>query len=176
MIGPSHGVIWRSFIPKIIDEYKKWSANQTVDKALIVYDTMWGSTEKMAFKLQEGLEEKGVPAIMRNIKTTHISSIVSDVLESKAIIIGSPTLNNGMLPTVGAFLTYIKGLKPKGRIGLAFGSFGWGGQAPGEIEKVMQDLKWEIPIDKIKIKYIPDDDEYGSVKETGMKLAEHIKK
>jgi flavorubredoxin len=93
MIGPSHGIIWRSFIPKILEEYQKWATNQTVNKAIIVYDTMWGSTEKLAYMLREGLSEVGVPVTMKNLKTTHISDVMTDLLTSKLVIIGSPTIN-----------------------------------------------------------------------------------
>jgi flavorubredoxin len=175
MIGPSHGIIWRSNIPDIIGEYKKWCTNTTEDRAIIVYDSMWDSTRKMAYKLYEGLREEGIPVSMRNLKTTHMSDVMTDLIVSKMIIIGSPTLNNGMLPTVGGFLTYIKGLKPKNRIGFAFGSFGWGGQAVGHIEEVMNALKWELPIEGQKIKFIPDDDELGNVKQIGKQLAAVLK-
>jgi flavorubredoxin len=170
MIGPSHGIIWRSMIPKILEEYPKWANNETQNKALIVYDSMWGSTQKMAQKLREGLIETGAHATLRNLKTTHISDVMTDLLTSKMILIGSPTLNNGMLPSLGAFLTYIKGLKPKKRIGYAFGSYGWGGQAVGQIEEVMKELKWELPEESHKIKFIPDDPELEEVKEIGRKL------
>ncbi|MEE9150323.1 MAG: FprA family A-type flavoprotein [Thermoplasmata archaeon] len=174
MIAPSHGVIWRSFIPKIVSEYGKWANYETEDKALIVYDSMWGSTEKIAHKLREGLRERNIHVTMRNLKTTHISDVVSDVLTSKMIIIGSPTFNNGMLPSVGGFLTYIKGLRPRKRIGYAFGSYGWSGQAMGQIENVMKELKWELPMEGINLNYIPDDDELVKVKETGNELGKHL--
>ncbi|MDP6154721.1 MAG: FprA family A-type flavoprotein [Candidatus Thermoplasmatota archaeon] len=174
MIGPSHGIIWRSYIPRILDEYVKWAANATENKALIVYDTMWGSTEKIAYSLREGLEEAGVPVTMRSLNTNQISDIITDLLTSKLILIGSPTLNNGYLPSMGAFLTYIKGLKPINRTGFAFGSFGWGGQAVGEIEKVMEVLGWELPVKGINLKYIPDDDELLATKGVGNDLAKLI--
>ncbi len=176
MIGPSHGMIWRSLIPKILEEYGKWSTNATEAKALIIYDSMWGSTEKMAHKLKEGLCEAEVPVTIRNLKTNHISDIMTDLITSKLILIGSPTLNNGMLPSLGALLTYMKGLKPKDRTGFAFGSFGWGGQAVKQIEEIMKDLKWELPEEGMKIKYIPDEDELETVKNIGKKLAENLKK
>ncbi|UCF07172.1 MAG: FprA family A-type flavoprotein [Thermoplasmata archaeon] len=176
MIGPSHGIIWRSFIPKILEEYTRWAKHETEKRALIVYDTMWGSTEKIAFKFREGLEDAGIPVTMRNLKTTHMSDVMTDLIYSKMVLIGSPTLNNGMLPSIGGFLTYIKGLKPKNRTGLAFGSYGWGGQAAGEIEKVMKDLGWEIPMECVKIKYIPDDDELEQMKGIGSHLAKHLDK
>jgi flavorubredoxin len=176
MIAPSHGVIWRSMIPKIIEEYKKWANYETENKAVIIYDTMWGTTEKMARKLREGLLEKGVSVTMRNLKTCHNSDIITNLNDSKLIIIGSPTINNGMMPSMGGFLTYIKGLRPRNRVGFVFGSYGWGGQAVGQIEEILQDLKWELPMEGLKIKYIPDDDELENVKELGKKLGEMLLK
>ena len=169
-ICPSHGVIWRSYIPRIVEQYKKWANYETENKALIVYDSMWGSTAKIAAKIREGLEQTGLRVTLRNLKTNHISDIITDVMDSRLILIGSPTLNNGMLPTMGGFLTYLKGLRPRKRIGLAFGSYGWGGQAVGEIEAVMKGLGWEIPEKSINIKFIPDVTELNSVKETAIKL------
>jgi len=137
MIAPSHGIIWRSKIPKILAEYKKWANFETEKKALIVYDSMWGSTEKMAYKLLEGIEESGINVNIRNLNNCHISDIITDVLTSKLICLGSPTLNNGMMPKMGEFLTYLKGLRPKNRIAFVFGSYGWGGQAVSDIEKMI---------------------------------------
>ena len=174
MIAPSHGLIWRSFIPRILEQYSDWAHNKTRERALIVYDSMWDSTAKMARALEEGLGEKGVNVTMRSLKTNHISDIMTDVLFSRMILVGSPTLNNGLLPTVDAFLTYVKGLKPRKRIGFAFGSYGWGGQAVGEIEKVMKEIGWEMPLESINIKYVPDPDELENMKERGIQLAGHL--
>ncbi|HSG27548.1 MAG TPA: FprA family A-type flavoprotein [Candidatus Krumholzibacterium sp.] len=175
IIATSHGVIWRSMIPQILGEYTKWSTSETEPKALIVYDSMWGSTEKMARALHDGLEEEGIPVSKRNLKTTHISDIFTEVLTSRLIMIGCPTLNNGMLPTVGAFLTYLKGLKPRKRIGMAFGSYGWGGQAAGQVEEVLKELKWELPFEKMRINYVPDDSELDTVRARGRELAKLLK-
>jgi len=174
LICPGHGLIWRSHISKILEEYTKWANYDTKDKALIIYDSMWGSTKKIAYALQEGMGNTGLPVTMRNLKTNHISDIITDVTDSKLILIGSSTLNNGMLPSMGAFLTYIKGLRPKKRIGFAFGSFGWGGQAVREIEGIMQELKWNIPKESISFKYIPSNDELESTKEIGKSLGEYV--
>jgi len=170
MIAPSHGIIWRSLIPQILKEYTKWARYETDNKALIVYDSMWGSTEKIAYSLREGIEEAGISVTIRNLKTTHISDVITDVITSKYILIGSPTLNNSMLPSIGGFLTYLKGLKPKNRIGFVFGSYGWGGQAVGEIEKILKELSWDLPLDSININYIPDQDELEKAKEIGKRL------
>jgi flavorubredoxin len=176
LIAPSHGVMWRGMIPKILGEYQKWSTNTTEpDRALIVYDTMWGSTERMAMALRDGLLSAGANVTVRNLKHKDISDIMTDLLTSRMVLLGSPTLNNGMLPSMGAFLTYIKGLKPKNRIGFAFGSYGWGGQSVGEMEEVMKGLGWEIPLEGAKLKYIPDDKELDDVKAIGRKLGERLK-
>ena len=170
MIAPSHGIIWRSNIPKIIKEYKKWASYETENKALIVYDTMWGSTEKIAYALAEGIEETGIPIIIRNLKNTDISDIITDVNSSKYILLGSPTINNTMLPSMGGFLTYLKGLRPRDRIGFVFGSYGWGGQAVGEIENFLNDLHWELPEKSVRINYIPNEDDLNEAKKIGKKL------
>jgi len=176
MIAPSHGIIWRSKIPKILAEYKKWAAYETENRALIVYDSMWGSTEKIAYALLEGIQESEIPVKIRNLKNTHISDIITDLNSSKLILLGSPTLNNTMLPTMGGFLTYLKGLRPKNRIGFVFGSYGWGGQAVGEIEKIVKDLLWDIPFDSINLNYVPDEKELKDVKEIGKKMGKYLKK
>lgn len=176
IIAPSHGVIWHSFISQILNEYKKWSKYETENKALIIYDSMWGSTEKIAYSLREGIEETGIPVTIRNLKKTHISDVITDVNSSKLILLGSPTLNNTILPTMGGFLTYVKGLRPKNRIGLVFGSYGWGGQGVGEIENIMKNLKWDIPFDGINLNFIPDENELNNVKKIGNRLGKWLKK
>ena len=176
MIAPSHGIIWRSKIPKILEEYIKWAKFETENKALIIYDSMWGSTEKIAYALREGIEDEDVSVKMRNLKYTHISDVITDIISSKMILLGSPTLNNTMLPSFGGFLTYLKGLRPKNRIGFVFGSYGWGGQAVGEIEKILLDFSWDMPVESINLNFIPDEKELMDVKKIGSKLGKYLKK
>jgi flavorubredoxin len=175
MIAPSHGMIWRSRIPDILREYSKWCAYETEKKALVVYDTMWHSTERIAHMLKEGLEQASIPVTMRNLSVTDNSDIVTDLLTSRLVLLGSPTLNNGMLPSMGAFLTYIRGLRPRRRIGFAFGSFGWGGQAVGEMEGVLKGMGWELPEKGINLKFIPEQDELAQVRLTGQRLGEYLR-
>jgi flavorubredoxin len=176
MIAPSHGIIWKNNIKKIINEYEKWSTNKAENKAIIIYDSMWGSTEKIAQTLREGISESGIKVSLRNLKNTHISDIITEIMTSKLVLLGSPTLNNGLLPTMGFFLTYMKGLRPKNKIGFVFGSYGWGGQAVGEIEKIIQNLSWEQPIDSININYVPSDNDLNNIKNIGNKLGNILKK
>lgn len=176
MIAPSHGIIWRKQVKKILDLYRKWSAQHTDDKAVIIYDTMWGSTEKMAYALYDGLRTEGISVSMKNLQMNPFSEVITTVLESKLVLIGSPTLNNGMLPSMGGFLTYLKGLRPTQRIGFCFGSYGWGGQAVGEIEKIIEGLGWQKPIESVNINYVPEIQELAALKDVGSKLAQFMKK
>ena len=164
-ICPSHGLVWRKYIPAILEKYKKWCSNTTDNRAVVVYDTMWHSTEKIAQAVARGFEAGGVPADLYNLSVTHISDIMTRVMEAKYICVGSPTLNNNMMPTVASFLTYLKGLSPKKRTGLAFGSFGWGGQSVGQVEEVLQAAWCDHLLDKIAVKYIPGDAALATISE-----------
>ena len=159
MIAPSHGLIWTDGIGQIIDAYKHWAYyDADPQKALVIYDTMWKSTQKMAFAIAQAFENKGVRAKMLNLQTNHISDIMTEVMDAKYVCVGSPTLNSSILPTVAAFLYYLKGLSPKNRIGLAFGSYGWGGQSIPILQQLLGDKDqcgFEM-LDPIKTQYIPD--------------------
>ncbi len=162
MIAPSHGIIWSSHIQDISRDYRKWSGNVTDNKAVIVYDSMWGSTEKIAYAVQDAFENKGILTTMMNLKANDISDIMTQILTAKYICVGSPTLNNNMLPTVAGFLSYLKGLAPKKRLGLAFGSYGWGGQSVGQIEEILKSAGFEL-MDQVRIQYIPDAEQLADI-------------
>ncbi len=163
MIAPSHGIIWRSNLNKIIPLYKKWSKNETIKKAIIVYDTMWHSTEIMAKKILELFEEHGYKTALRNLQHTHISDIMTEILDAEYVCVGSPTLNSTMMPSVAGFLTYLSGLAPKGRKAISFGSYGWGGKTMDEINKFFEKSEFNI-IASEKIKYIPGEKELEEFK------------
>jgi len=165
MIAPSHGIIWRKHIKDIVALYKKWASNTCDEKAVIVYDTMWHSTEKMAYAVKDAFEEKGIKYELRSLQTNHISDIITSLLSAKYICVGSPTLNNGILPTVSSFLTHLKGLSPKNRIAIAFGSYGWGGQSVSEIENIFEECKFKVPIKELRLQYVPDEKELDELKE-----------
>jgi flavorubredoxin len=165
MIAPSHGIIWRKHVKEIIAAYLSWVTNTTKRKAVIVYDTMWKSTEKLAYEVvNNAFEEKGIATQLFNLQANHISDIITEVLDAEYICVGSPTLNNNLLPTVAGFLTYLKGLSPGGRKAIAFGSYGWGGQSIAQVEEYLKESKFDL-IDSIKVKYIPDEEELLKLKE-----------
>jgi len=154
-IAPDHGPIWRRNTNRMIELYGQWATQRPQAKAVVVYDTMWGSTEKMARAISEGLYEGGISANLMPLQSCHRSDIATELLECGALIVGSPTLNNNLLPTVADLLTYLKGLKPKNLVGTVFGSFGWSGEATGQIQEVLQTLKVDLVGNGIKVKYVP---------------------
>lgn len=157
MICPDHGVIWRKDPAKIIEAYARWSKQTAKRKAVLVYDTMWHSTEKMADAIAAGLNSEGIAVRPMYLRKWHRSDIMTEVLDAKAIVVGSPTLNNNLFPTVSDFLTYMKGLKPVEKLGAAFGSYGWSGEAAKMIAHELEEMKFEI-IEPIRHQYIPDAD------------------
>ncbi len=157
IICPDHGIIWRNDPGKIIEAYVKWSGHKPDKKALVIYDTMWHSTEVMAEKITAGISEEGVEVKPLHLRKWHRSDIMTEVMDAKAVIIGSPTLNNNLFPTVADFLTYMKGLKPLNKIGAAFGSYGWSGESVKLINKELEAMKFEVIDDGLRVQYVPDE-------------------
>ena len=154
MICPAHGLIWNGMIDEIVATYHRFCNNEANEnECTIVYDTMWGATEKVAFLLKEKFEAEGKTVHLFNLKHSHISQAMCKVITSKTIAVGASTLNRNMLPRVAAFMTYMKGLNPKKRVGLAFGSYGWSGESVGQIEEIMKQMGFEM-LPQIKINYM----------------------
>jgi flavorubredoxin len=174
MICPDHGIIWRKDPSRIINAYIEWSNQRPKRKAVVVYDTMWHSTEMMAEAIVDALGQEGVDARPMHLRAWDRSDIMTDVLDAGAVIVGSPTLNNGLFPTVSDFLTYMKGLKPKNKIGAAFGSFGWSGEALKLINKELETMKFELIDPGVKIQYVPNDEGIAACYELGKKIAQAL--
>ncbi len=171
MIAPSHGIIWRKDPMKIVNAYTEWVKNATKPKVVIVYETMWNSTEKMARKLAEGVRDAGVSVKLYDIAQSDSTEIVKEMLDAKGFLIGSSTHDNDMLPHIAGFLELLKGFKAKGRIGAAFGSYGWAGGATNEIEKVLKEAGVEVAMPGIGVKYVPDEAESKKCYEYGLDFA-----
>ncbi len=165
MICPSHGLIWRKPDDRsaIISRYDAWAHYRTERRAVIVYDSMWHTTEMMAKRLYESCERAGIPATIYPLRETHISDVIAEVLRSGIVLVGTPMLNNHMLPTVGAFMTYLKGLKPKKRIGATFGSYGWSTAGFKELEAAMQESGIELAANGVYLQWIPEAAELNSL-------------
>ncbi|MDD3642416.1 MAG: flavodoxin domain-containing protein, partial [Candidatus Krumholzibacteria bacterium] len=144
VIAPDHGPVWRSKIPWILDLYNRWSARELRKKAVIVYDTMWDSTRMMARAIEDGLTEGGVHVKLFNATATGRSDIMTEMIDAAALVVGSPTLNNHLFPTIADVLVYLQGLRPTGLVGAAFGSYGWSGEGVRVIAGMLEDMKVEL--------------------------------
>lgn len=173
-IAPSHGVIWRSHIDKIIAKYQQWGAGYTTDKVLILYDTMWGSTEKMARRMLDGVAAAGIEGKLYRMSVSDRSEVMRDMLEAKGVLIGSPTLNNGVLPTIGALLVYLKGLRPANKTGAAFGAYGWGGGSQRDIEEMLKAAGIKVDTG-LALKWAPAADEMDKCFQLGFDFATKLK-
>ncbi|HCC55298.1 MAG TPA: MBL fold metallo-hydrolase [Desulfobulbaceae bacterium] len=177
MIAPDHGVIWRTSPETIMVAYDRWSQSETKNKAVIIYDTMWDSTEKMAKALLNSLQREGITQIkLLHARKNHRSDIMSEVLDARAVILGSPTLNNNIMPAMADIITYMKGLRPKDKIGAAFGSFGWSGEAVKHLTGHMTDMGFAIVGEGVKIKNVPTHESLEACSELGRMVAEAMRK
>jgi flavorubredoxin len=174
MIAPDHGLVWRKNASKILESYIRWSDQKPTDKAVIVYDTMWHSTERMAKAIAEGLISEGIRTKIMDLKTFHHSDVMGEVLEAGAVFVGSPTHNNGILPQVADVLTYMKGLRPQNKIGGAFGSFGWSGEAVKTISEWLEGMGMEMA-EGVKCQWVPQHEQLAQCVELGRSVAKRIK-
>jgi len=176
MIAPSHGQIWTDPM-KIIDAYTGWATGKCNDKVTIVYDTMHGSTQSMAHAFAEGIMSQDVDVAMYFLHVDERSNIVTDILDSKAVLLGVPTMFNQIYPSIGDLIFYLRGLN-FGKTGIkrkaiTFGSMGWSGEAPKIIADELEKCGFEI-IDQIKVNYVPTETELERCYEIGAKLALEI--
>jgi flavorubredoxin len=153
MIAPDHGVIWRKDPGKVLRMYLDMAGGRAEERVVIIYDTMWHSTEKMALPIARGLREEGMDCKVIKLRATPTSVAVKEFWKARGCLIGSPTINNTIFPHVGEFLLYLKGLRPKNRIAGAFGSFGWGGGAVKEILDGLRQMKLETVEPGLQVKY-----------------------
>lgn len=174
MIAPSHGIIWRSNPMKIVEAYLKWAKGEAEKKVLVVYDTMWGSTEKMAKAIVNGISSEGVEAMVFRLPFSDRGDIIGELLGAKGILVGSSTINNGVLPTVAPFLEEMQGLRPRNKIAAAFGSYGWGGGAAKAIEESLEKASMEIVAPTLTVKWVPDKDEIQKCFEFGKEFAKKL--
>ncbi len=180
MIAPDHGIIWRKSAGKILQMYLDMANDKADLRVLIVYDTMWHSTEHMSIPLADGIRSTGIDVEVMKLRATPMSRAIKRVWESRAFLVGTPTLNNIMFPSVAEFLQHLKGLRPKNRLAGAFGSFGWGGGAVKEAYGVFKQMGLETVEPGVEVLYRPsaEDDkrcfEFGRL--FGQKTIEFHKK
>jgi flavorubredoxin len=178
MLAPDHGLIHRGAgsVRFILDMYRRLAEQKPQKRALVFYDTMWSSTERMAYAVCGGLEENGVPARVMSVKSNHHSAVMTELADCGAVLAGSPTHNNTVLPLVAAQLAYMKGLRPLNRVGGAFGSYGWSGEGPRQLQEHLADMKMETPCGPVACNWVPGHEALRACHELGRSVAEALRK
>jgi len=175
MIAPSHGVIWRKDPLQIVKKYQEWAAQVPQKSAVIIYDSMWEGTRHMAEAIGDGLAAEGVAYKIFYMPTADRNDVIAEVFRSKAVIVGSPTFNQGILPTITPILEDLKGLKFQNKIGAAFGSYGWSGESVRLIEEHLARCKIPVVAEGVRAKWQPKPEELILCRELGGKVARAVK-
>ncbi len=158
VIASDHGPIWREDIGRMPGMYAEWTKLAPTMKAVVVHDTMWGSTAKMATAIAEGLAAGGATPVVMPLHESHRSDVATQILEAGALVVGSPTINNQLFPSVAGCMCYLEGLKRKNMIGAAFGSYGWSGEAPKKLAEIFDRMKIEPVTEPLRVRFVPDDE------------------
>ncbi len=175
MIAPSHGIIWRKDPLQIVQTYKDWAAQKGAPAAVVLYDTMWQATRRMAEAIGDGLTAEGVSHKLFHMATSDRNDVLTEIFKARGIVIGSPTLNNGLLPTVAPILEDLRGLRFQNKIGAAFGSYGWSGEAVKLIEEHFDKCKIPLAAKGVLAKWQPTDQDLKACFNLGQEVARKVK-
>lgn len=176
MICPSHGVIWKDNPAQIVEKYLAWAADYQEDRVAIVYDTMWQSTRLMAEAIADGIRSACPQTEVKLFNAALIdkNDILTEVFRSKAVLVGSPTINYGISHAIAGLLEMMRGLKFKKKKAAAFGSYGWSGDAPKLITAALQGAGFEVLNDGTKTLWVPDDEALAKCREYGIEFAKQL--
>ncbi|MBN2580657.1 MAG: FprA family A-type flavoprotein [Pirellulales bacterium] len=171
-IAPSHGVIWRTHVAEILAAYRDWADCRPKAKVLVIFDTMWESTARMAEAILDGADLPGVQRKLLHVRRVNLTRIAAEVLDAAAVAFGSAMLHGGMMPMAAAALTHLENLRPKGKAAFAFGSYGWGRGGPEGVDERLRNLDWQILREPLRAKYRPSDEVLDECRAAGRMLAE----
>ncbi len=176
MICPSHGVIWKDNPAQIVEKYAAWADAYQENQVTIVYDTMWQSTRKMAEAIADGIRESTPDTKVKILNITHDdkNDVITEIWRSKAILVGSPTINNGHSFAIAGLLEMACGLKFKNKKAAAFGSYGWGGGSVKQITAKLQEAGFELVNDGIAKLWVPDEQNLDDCREYGREFAKAL--
>lgn len=177
MICTSHGVIWRDNPFQIIEKYAEWAANYQENQITIIYDTMWNGTKVMAENIAKGIKlaDEKVNIKLYNASNTDKNDIITEVFKSKAILIGSPTINKGILYSIAGILESIKGFEFKNKKAASFGCYGWHAECTLIMDEALKNAGFELLAEGLKINWDPDESGIKSCIELGQLIAEKLK-
>jgi len=176
VIAPSHGVGWRGDdIGAMLARYASHTAGETRDKIVVVYSTMWGSTDILGRAIADGVAAEGTEVEVFDLAQASLATITHQLLDARALLLGSPTLHHGMLYRVAGYLQYLSGLKPKDMIAGTFGSYGWSSGATKQMDERLQGMGFEMPFESFTQKYRPTANDISAAREWGAQFAAAVK-
>lgn len=175
IIAPSHGIIWRKYVSEILNKYFEWSTWKTKEKVVIAYDTMWNNTEKMAFALARGFEKANVQAKLYKVSKSDVNEIMTDIVDARAVLIGSSTVYGGMIANIAYLLEEIRVLKPKEKLGFAFGSNGWAKGAVPRIESSLLEVGFKLFNDGVNTTFLPTEEEIKKLEDIAFEMSRTIR-
>ena len=159
VICPSHGIIWKDDPLQIVHTYLKWADSYQENQISIVYDTMWGATRQMAEAIARGIrsQDPDVTVKLMNAAKADKNDIITEIFRSKTVLVGSSTINRGILHSVAGLLEMIKGFKFTGKSAAAFGSYGWSGESVAQLTEVLKESGFNVLNEGIRTLWVPDD-------------------
>jgi anaerobic nitric oxide reductase flavorubredoxin len=175
MIAPSHGVIWRNEPLQIVEKYREWAEQKGEERAVILYDTMWRGTRHMAEAVGGGLAAEGVPYKIFYAPTSDRNRVLTEIFRAKAVVVGSPTVNRGYISTLGTYMEDLRGLAFKNKVGAAFGSYGWSGEAVKIIEEHFERCKITVAAPGVRAKWQPTAEDLAACAELGRAVGRAVK-
>ena len=176
MICPSHGVIWKDNPMQIVEKYLLWADAYQENQITLVYDTMWQSTRKMAEAIAEGIREADHTITVKLFNVAHEdkNDVLTEVFRSKAVLVGSPTINNGYSFAIAGLLEMMRGLKFKKKKAAAFGSYGWSGEAVKLMNERLTEAGFQLFDEGINTTWVPSDEAHDSCKAYGRRIVESL--
>jgi len=173
IIATSHGVIWRDNPMQIVEKYAKWADDYQENQITIVYDTMWNGTRVLAERIAEGiaLADPDVTVKSFRLPKADVNDVITEVFKSKTVVVGSPTVNNGILHSVAGFLHMVKQMKFKQKKAAAFGCYGWSGESVKVIGDLLKDAGLELINDGLRVLWNPDRDAQKAAIDLGKAIA-----
>ncbi|MGE5893278.1 MAG: FprA family A-type flavoprotein [bacterium] len=175
MIAPDHGIIWRKDPGRVLEMYLNMAAGRTKLRVSIIYDTMWHSTEIMTHPIMQGIMDEGVDCKVIKLRATPMSVAIKEFWKSRGCLVGSPTLNNEVFPSIAEFMTHLRGLRPRDRIAGAFGSYGWGGGAVKWLYGELKNMKLETVEAGMQVEYRPSLEDKNNCYDFGRNFAKQVK-
>lgn len=173
IIAPDHGPIWRTSPTSVLEWYRGWADPTASRKAVVVYDTMWSSTQRMAQAVVDGLIAGGMQASLMSLKHNHRSDIATACLRAGALVVGTPTMNNNLFPTVADCMSYLRGLKMRHLVVGAFGSYGWSGEGVKQVCEFFDDMGLACQ-GTVTCTYRPDQAVLGECHALGKQIADNV--